>query len=41
MIIIVTGSWSFDWFGNFSLLFEFAIMLNLRLAEFCELIVEL
>jgi hypothetical protein len=41
LIITVAGSWRFVWFCNFPLLLEFAEMLDLQLAKFCELFIEL
>jgi hypothetical protein len=41
LIFIVTRSWGFIWLWDFPLLLEFVEVLDLRLAELCELFIEL
>jgi hypothetical protein len=41
LIFIAARSWSFVKLQHFPLLLELTEMLNLRLAEFCELFIEL
>jgi hypothetical protein len=40
-IIVARRPWGFIWLWSFSLLFKLVEVLDLRLAEFCELFIEL
>jgi hypothetical protein len=39
MVITMTISWGFIWFGHFLLLLKLAKMLNLGFDKFCKLVV--
>jgi hypothetical protein len=39
MVVSITKSWGFVWFGYFPLLLELTEVLNLGFAEFCKLII--
>jgi hypothetical protein len=41
IVIVAKGSWGFILLSSFSLLLKLAEMLDLQLAEFCKLFVEL